>query len=88
MNGVEKIVCVTQIGIDVSADTLIEEAEVKTEVVGCCGFPFYLRVVGLRCELKVFSGAHIVHVVRVVGHGVSGKMHIVTDAVLLTGLAD
>ena len=67
LDRIQKILCVTHICIDASAETVIEESEVQTGVPCQGGLPSYERVVCLRGQCTHEARcAHVVEVVRVI----------------------
>ena len=86
--GVQKILGITHISVNASTESVLEESEVKSEIIGHRGFPFYCRIVRLRSNrMDKIAASHIVHVGRIIGDVVACKMYIVTYAVLLSGKA-
>ena len=89
LDGVEKVLCITQISVNASAQPVVEEAVVKTDIICGRGLPPDHRVIRLWGEhVHEVLITHVIHVRRVVRHDVSGQMDIIPYSVLLAGLAD
>ena len=82
---IQEVPGIAYIGIDASAETVMEESEIDSDIPRHRGLPPDLRVISLRIKHShIVLRSHIIFMIRIDVDVVAGQMGIISDSVLLT----